>query len=257
MTIKNKTALVTGASRGIGKAIALALAKQGVNLILTARSTDSLNSTLAEAEKLGVKGKVFSCDFSKKSEVENLVSEVKIYSQVDILINNAGIAESYPLLKTSFEEWQRHFAVNVDSTFLLTQAFVSEMAERKWGRIVNVASTAGKIGYAYTAAYTASKHALLGLTKVSALEFAKKNVTVNAVCPSFVNTEIVSKSIKKINETTGMEENKARETLSKLSPQNRLLEAQEIADLTVFLCSEQAKGITGQGINIDGGTLTF
>lgn len=257
MTLKNKTALVTGASRGIGKAIALTLAKQGVNLILTARSTDSLNLTLAEAEKFGIKGKVFSCDFAKKSEVGNLISQVKNHSQIDILINNAGIAESYPLLKTSFEEWQRHFAVNVDSTFLLTQAFISEMAVKKWGRIVNVASTAGKVGYAYTAAYTASKHALLGLTKVAALEFAKKGVTVNAVCPSFVNTEIVSKSIQKINETTGMKEDKARETLSRLSPQNRLLETQEIADLTVFLCSKEAKGITGQGINIDGGTLTF
>jgi NAD(P)-dependent dehydrogenase (short-subunit alcohol dehydrogenase family) len=172
-----------------------------------------------------------------------------------VLVNNAGIAESAPLSRTTLESWLRHFDVNVTGPFLCMRAVVPGMKERGQGVIVTVASTAGKIGVPYTAAYTASKHGAVGLTRAVASELTGTGVRVNAVCPTFVNTDLTRNAIAKIVETTGRSEEQAAQAIARQSPLNRLLEPEEVADAVVFLASPAATAINGQALVIDGGGI--
>lgn len=176
---------------------------------------------------------------------------------VDILVNNAGVAESAPLVKTSDERWQRIIAVNLTGTFFCTRAALPAMIERGWGRVINIASIAGKTGAPYISAYTASKHGVLGLTRSVALEVAMKGVTVNAICPGYVETEMAAQAIGNIVAKTGKSAEEARDVLNRMSPQNRLVTPEEVAALALLLASDEGRGINGQAINVDGGSVLF
>src|SRR2546430_10284205 len=200
-----------------------------------------------------------ACDVSNSAHVEpafNQVSEI-FGRRPDILINNAGIAESAPLVKTTDELWQRHLAVNLSGTFYFMRAALPAMIERGWGRIINIASIAGKTGAPYIAAYSASKHGVLGLTRSAALEVASKGVTVNAICPGYVDTDMTARGIENITKRTRLSSDQAMDSLKKMSPQNRLVEPEEVAALALLLASEDGRGINGQAINVDGGTVLF
>jgi NAD(P)-dependent dehydrogenase (short-subunit alcohol dehydrogenase family) len=175
--------------------------------------------------------------------------------RVDVLINNAGIASSAPLKAISLDEWNRILAINVTAPFLCTQAFMPAMLEQGWGRVVNIASIAGKVGHPYIAAYCASKHAVIGFTRAVAAEVASRGITVNAVCPGYVDTSMTDASVANIAAKTGSSEDAAREYLRDISPQGRLMEPDEVAYLVASLCDSRAQGINGQAIVLDGGLV--
>jgi NAD(P)-dependent dehydrogenase (short-subunit alcohol dehydrogenase family) len=181
------------------------------------------------------------------------LTELGEAGDVDVLINNAGLAESAPLTRTGDDLWDRAIDVNLRAPFELSRALAPGMAERGWGRIVNIASTAGLKGYRYTSAYCASKHGLIGLTRALAVELARKGVTVNAICPGFTDTDIAADAVDNIVSKTGQSADEARKALSSFSPQGRLMRPDEIAAMAGYLCRDAAVGITGQALAVDGG----
>jgi 3-hydroxybutyrate dehydrogenase len=253
--LTGKTALVTGASRGIGRAIALELAGSGANVIVTARSTTELEQLQLELQNLGVKALAMPCDVLGDASLKELISRATAFGGVDILVNNAGITQGVKFVDTSLELWQKIQRINVDAAMRLMQLTLEPMAQKKWGRVINIASIAAKHGLRYSAAYNASKHALLGLTRSVALDYAKTGVTVNAVCPGWVSTEMVEQTVQNIMQKTGRSREEAVSSLVKDVPMARMVTPEEVAALVVFLASNQAAAITGQGLNIDGGTV--
>jgi NAD(P)-dependent dehydrogenase (short-subunit alcohol dehydrogenase family) len=196
------------------------------------------------------------CDVTRPESVRELArGAIERLGHVDILVNNAGVAHSGPLHKITLEDWNRLFAVNATGTFLCTQAFVPGMLERKWGRVVNVASVSGLTGARYIAAYAASKHAVLGFTRAVAAEVALQGVTVNAVCPGYVDTDLTRESVERIVRETGRTREQALQALLERTPQRRLIEPEEVAHAVLALCDELAKGVNGEAIVIDGGAL--
>src|SRR5205823_577556 len=251
-----RIALVTGGGRGIGRAVALALAAEGADIAVAARSGDELEETVSSIRAAGRRGEAIVCDVTDRSNVEAMIGRVKTaLGDPLILVNNAGIAASAKLTDTTDEMWDRMLRVNASGAFYCTRAVLPLMLAAKWGRIVNMASVAGRAGAPYIAAYTASKHALLGLTRAVAAEVASRGITVNAVCPGYVDTEMTDASAANIVKRTGRTEEDARKILEGFSPQGRLMTAPEVAAMTTYLCSEAARGINGQGIVIDGGAL--
>ena len=256
MELRGRRALVTGGGRGIGRAIALRLAAAGVDLVLAARGAAEIERVGEEARRIGVKAVPRTADVGRPEDVRALFAAARqALGGVDILVNGAGIAPSAPLVKTTDETWQQVLAVNLSGVFHGMREALPEMAERGWGRVVNVASVAGKAGMPYVAAYVASKHGVLGLTKVAALEFADKGVTVNAVCPGYVDTPMTDGSVARIAAKTGRSEAAVRQHIESLSPQKRMVTVDEVAALVLFLCGDEARGITGQGLNVDGGSV--
>jgi 3-hydroxybutyrate dehydrogenase len=256
--LENRIALITGGGRGIGRAIALAFAREGAKVVLAARTAQQVEETAAEIgnEETALP---LVCDVSDVASVQLLFANVtvKFGRGPDILVNNAGIAESAPLAKTGDDLWHRHLAINLTGTFYCTRAALPEMLERGWGRVINVASIAGKTGAPYIAAYAASKHGVLGLTRSVALEVAAKGITVNAICPGYVDTDMTTRGIENVIAKTGRSADQALEVIKKMSPQNRLITVEEVAALALLLASEEGRGINGQAINIDGGTVLF
>jgi NAD(P)-dependent dehydrogenase (short-subunit alcohol dehydrogenase family) len=260
MKLKNRLALITGGGRGIGRSIALEYAREGADVVVAARTLQQVEVVANEiGESFTTRALPFTCDVSDLASVEQLFAKVKnaFGRGPDILVNNAGIAESAPLLKTDDAHWRRHLEINLSGTFYCTRAVLGEMLERGWGRVINIASIAGKTGAPYIAAYAASKHGVLGLTRSVALEVAAKGVTVNAICPGYVDTDMTTRGIEHITSKTGRTAEQALDSIKKMSPQNRLIDAKEVAALALLLASHEGRGINGQAINVDGGSVLF
>ena len=261
MKLQNKIALITGGGRGIGRAIALAFAHEGARVSICARTGDEIEKVANEINRLYPGRAAYDvCDVSDPDDVDQFfLSSYNSFDHrwPDIVVNNAGIAESAPLYKTDNELWLRHLSINLSGTFYCMRAALPPMIERGWGRIINVASIAGKTGGPYIAAYSASKHGVLGLTRSAAMEVATKGITVNAICPGYVDTEMTTRGIENITKKTRLSADEAMESIKKMSPQNRIIEPEEVAFLALLLASDEGRGINGQAINVDGGTLMF
>ena len=254
MEFSQQRAVVTGGGRGIGAAVARALAAEGASVVVAARSRDQIEAVAAELSEAGHDAHAVACDVTDPVDVESLRQQARDkLGDVDVLVNNAGIAASAPLKAIDLELWNRIFAVNVTGTFLCTQAFVPAMVDRGWGRVVNVASVAGKVGAPYIAAYSASKHAVVGFTRSVAAEVAAKGVTVNAVCPGYVETDMSVETVERIMRKTGMSAEEARASIERVSPQGRLYTPEEVAYQVLSLCDRRAGGVNGQALVLDGG----
>lgn len=258
--LSNRTALITGGGRGIGRAVAFAFARAGARGLAVIARTEAEVARVAEEVRAetNVETMYATCDVSERESVELALADVRErLGVIDILVNNAGIAESAPLVKTSDELWQRHLAINLTGTFYFTRAVIPGMIERSWGRVINIASIAGKTGAPYIAAYAASKHGVLGLTRSIALEVATKGITVNAICPGYVDTDMTTRALETIEAKTGKSADEALEIIKRMSPQARLITPAEVAALALLLASDEGRGINGQAINIDGGSVLF
>ena len=256
MSLKERAAVVTGGGRGIGAATARALAVAGARVVVSARTVAEIEAIRDDLVAKGHQAWSIPCDVTDPEQVESLAVQARqVAGPVQILVNNAGIASSAPLKDLDLAEWQRLLAVNATAPFLCTRAFMPGMLETGWGRVVNVASIAGKIGAPYIAGYCASKHAVVGFTRAVAAEVAAHGVTINAVCPGYVDTPMTDRSVANIASKTGRSEAEARAHLHAVSPQNRLIEAEEVASLIVSLCQPASRGINGQAIVLDGGTV--
>ena len=253
MLLNGKTALITGGGRGIGREIALTFAREGARIAVAARSAEQVEQVAGE---IGNNAIALVCDVSDSESVKRMFDDMRErLGDADILVNNAGIAESATFVNTTDELWHRHISINLSGTFYCTRAALPAMLKKGWGRVINVASIAAKTGAPYVAAYTASKHGVLGLTRTLALEVATAGITVNAICPGYVETEMVSRGIDQITKKTGRSAEEALDALKKMSPQNRLVTAEEVAAVALLLASDEGRGINGQGINVDGGTV--
>jgi len=252
--LEGRHALVTGAARGIGAEIARRLAAEGASLTLLGRSRDALQQ-LAEALP-GAGHGIAVADVSDAQAVAAAFEQARaVRGAIAILVNNAGQAESAPFLKTSIELWQRMLAVNLTGSFVCAQAALPDMLAARWGRIVNIASTAGQKGYAYVSAYVAAKHGVIGLTRALALEVAAKGVTVNAVCPGYTETELLRVSIANVVAKTGRSESQARADFATGNPQQRIVQPADVADAVAWLCGDAAGAVTGQSISVSGGEV--
>jgi NAD(P)-dependent dehydrogenase (short-subunit alcohol dehydrogenase family) len=258
LTLTGRRALITGGGRGIGRAIALAFAQAGADVAVTARSEAEIAQVAGEVKSIGRKGVAITCDVANPDNITRMAAQaVEALGDVDILVNNAGMGATHKLLGHPDDLWHRVMAVNLNSVYYVTTALLPTLIERKGGRIINVASIASKVGARYTSAYSASKHGVLGLTRSLALEMIPYGITVNAICPGYVDTPMTEGTVANMVEKTGMAEADAKAMLEKLSPQGRLITSQEVAGLALYLASDVAAGITGQAINIDGGTVMF
>jgi len=253
---KHLTALVTGASRGIGRAIALAYAREGIDLVVTARTVEDLDSLKAETEALGVRCSNIVADLSLPDAVDTITKHLQGNSlRVDVLINNAGIGTGgclKPVHAFDDDYWALSLQVNLTVPYLLTKHLLPPMMERQWGRIINIASLASKFGLSHGAAYTASKHGLLGLTRTTAAETANRGITANAICPGPTRTRANNERIQFEAERT---EKTLEEIEASITPLGRRLMPEEVAAFAVYLIGKQAAGVTGQSFNIDGGLL--
>ena len=250
MWLDGRTALVTGGGRGIGAAVARRLAGAGAHVVLWGRTAAELDAVAAE-----VGGVAIVCDLADRAATDRALARTAEVGTIDILVNNAGLALSAPLARITDEDWDRLLEVNSTAAFRLCRALVPAMVERGWGRVINLASNAGVSGYRYTAAYCASKHAMVGMTRALAVELATTGVTVNAVCPGWVATRMVSEAVARIAGKTGRSQEQARTALAEMSPQHRILSADEVAAMVEYLCRDEAQAVHGQAMLIDGGQV--
>jgi NAD(P)-dependent dehydrogenase (short-subunit alcohol dehydrogenase family) len=256
LCLAERHAVVTGASRGIGSTIAAALAARGARVSLLGRDPEKLNTVAAAIAGAG-RASAIVADVTDAASVSAAFGKAReAFGPVHILINNAGQAASAKFTETDAALWNRLLAVNLTGTYLCTRQAVTDMLQVGSGRIVNIASIAGLRGAAYISAYTASKHAVIGLTRSLALEFATRNITVNAVCPGYTDTDIVREAIANIMRKTGRSESEALESLLATNPQRRLITPEEVAHSVVWLCAPGTESITGQSIVIAGGEVT-
>jgi NAD(P)-dependent dehydrogenase (short-subunit alcohol dehydrogenase family) len=244
-------AVVTGGGSGIGKAVAAALANAGERVTIMGRNAQKLHEAAA-----GIGALDCAADVTDANSVsEALERAVAANGRVDILVNNAGAVKTAPFERVGRDMWDSVLAVNLTGVYICTQAVIRSMKDAGYGRIVNIASTASLAGYAYVSAYCAAKHGVLGLTRALALETAGKGVTVNAVCPGYTDTELVSSSIERIVEKTGRPYDDVLAEMVSANPQRRLIQPEEVAQAVMWLCGPNSDAITGQAIAVAGGEI--
>jgi len=246
----SRHALVTGGGSGVGRAIALALAETGISVTICGRRLDALERVAAENPRIHA----VTADVTDEQSILALYEQAEAArGPFDIVVANAGSAESAPAHKVSLDDWKATLDVNLTGAFLTVKPALAGMAARKAGRIIFVASTAGLKGYGYVAPYVAAKHGVVGLMRALAAELAKTGVTVNAVCPGFVETDMLERSVENIVRKTGRSVEETRATLAATNPQNRFVQPEEVADAVLWLCGDNARSIMGQAISISGG----
>jgi len=243
-------ALVTGGGSGVGKAIALALAEAGVEVTICGRRADVLETVAAESRHIHA----IVADVTDEHAMSALYEKAEAArGPFDIVVANAGAAESAPAHRTSLADWRKTLDVNLTGAFVTVKPALAGMAARKSGRIIFIASVAGLKGYAYVAPYVAAKHGVVGLMRALAAETAKTGVTANAICPGYVETDMLDQSVSRIVEKTGRPAEEARALLAATNPQGRLIQPDEVADAVLWLCGDKAGSITGQALSISGG----
>ncbi len=250
-------AVVTGGGRGIGAAIAESLAKLGASVSLISRNAEALEATASRiGENHGVKVAIAAADLTDQAAVQKAIPKVAdALGPPTILVNNAGVAVSSPFLRSDTAFWRKLLDTDLMAAVYCTQAVLPAMLESNWGRIINIASTAGLSGYAYITAYCAAKHALIGLTRALAMETVRTGVTVNAVCPGYTETDMTTHSVENIMQKTHRTREEAISSLVSRNPQGRLIQPSEVADTVAWLSRDNAASITGQCIVVAGGEL--
>jgi NAD(P)-dependent dehydrogenase (short-subunit alcohol dehydrogenase family) len=255
--LEGRVALITGASRGIGRAIARGYAKEGAVIAVTARTEGDLRSLVEEVQSAGGKALALRADLVDVAAPAEVIRQVlEALGTIDILVNNAGIGSSSsprPVVDFDDEFWNKTLALNLTAPYKLSKAVLPIMLEKKWGRIINIASINGKLPALHGAAYTASKHGLLGLTRTLALEVARDGITVNAICPGPVKTKMNERRVEYDAKRLGLS---MAELESRLTPIGRRLEPEEIVPMALLLALDESAAITGQAFNVDGGVAT-
>lgn len=255
--LAGKVALVTGGGTGIGKAISKTLVKNGARVAIASRNPHHLESTTNELKGAGYPPLAVRMDIRKKDEVQTAVAQVlEAWERIDILVNNAGLSGLNPFDDPDDSHWYDILDTNLSGTYLITKAVVKSMKENPGGRIINVASVLGKFGVAGYSAYCATKHGLIGFTRALALEVARYGITVNAICPGWVDTEMARRGMQECAAYQGISVEQFQKQAFSAVPIKRLIEPEEVAELVAYLASDQAHGITGQAINICGGQTT-
>jgi NAD(P)-dependent dehydrogenase (short-subunit alcohol dehydrogenase family) len=253
-----RVALVTGAGKGIGAAISMALAAEGMAVGAAARTEADVQRVAQAIRAQGGQAVPVVCDVTQPESIAAAVAAVETaLGPIGILVNNAGQGGSHKFLGHDDVLWHHLLNVNLNSVYYVCKAVVPGMVAARWGRIINIASIASKVGGKYLAAYAASKHGVLGLTRALALELVGDNITVNAICPGYVDTPLTDQAVANIAARTRLDADQARATLEKVSPQNRLITPEEVAAVALMLAGDAARGITGQAINVDGGAVMY
>ncbi|MGH7568493.1 MAG: SDR family NAD(P)-dependent oxidoreductase [Gemmatimonadales bacterium] len=249
MRFEGRGAVVTGGGQGIGAAVARALGAEGAAVVIAARTVAQIDTVAAELRAGGGRAWAVRCDVTDPASVRALAeAATRHLGHVDVLVNNAGIAHSAPLHRLTLEDWSRVLAVNATGTFLCTQAFLPGMLDRRWGRVVNVASVAGLQGAKYIAAYSAAKHAALGFTRSVAAEVVGTGVTCNAVCPGFVDTDMTRESVARVAAKTGTAPAEALAAMLATAGQKRLIPPEAVAQAVLALCADGAKDTNGEAV---------
>jgi NAD(P)-dependent dehydrogenase (short-subunit alcohol dehydrogenase family) len=257
--LKSRTVFITGASRGIGAHVALGLLADGHRVVATARSLDGLTDLREAACQIeGGDERLLTCqvDVCHQASIDAAAAEAESrWGLVEILINNAGVAASAPLHRTPDELWNQMLDINLTGSFRVARRLLGPMKKSSFGRVIFISSIAGLTGCLYTSAYCASKHGVIGMMRALALEVATTQVTANAICPGFVETDMAKNAISQIESTTERDHNAARAALEEMTPQRRLFQTDEILHSVRFLIGEGARGVNGQSITVDGGQV--
>lgn len=255
--LDGRHALVTGGTRGIGAAVAEALAARGAAVTILGRDTATLETLAASlAERHGVKTLAVTADVTDAESIQSAFGRAReALGPITVLVNNAGAADSAPFGRIKRDSWDRMIALNLTGPFLCTQNALPDMLDAGWGRVVTVASTAGLTGYGYVAAYCAAKHGVVGMTRSLALEVARKGITVNAVCPGYTDTDLLKGAVDTIVAKTGRDAAQAKEQFATGNPQGRLIQPEDVAATVAWLCGPSAAAMTGQAISVSGGEV--
>jgi 3-hydroxybutyrate dehydrogenase len=252
----DKIVLVTGGSGGLGASLAGGFARQGYRVVITARGQERLQESADKMAQDGARVLAIACDVTDRNQVKNLGAEIaKSWGAVQILVNNAGIARAVSFSDMLDEQWDETLDTNLTGAYNCCKVFLPGMIQNQWGRIINIASTTAKVGYSHVTAYTASKHGVLGLTRSLALETARQGITVNSICPGYIDDERTHENARAMAEKTGKRVEEILKIFAASAPQNRLIDPDEVASLALLIASEKLSGMTGQAINVDGGAV--